>query len=178
MDKFEQLTKHLVTITHQCRELDSSVYARELVHFDETLFSCRAGTLTPYAIEARQTLALLKTERDAGTLCSELAEHLSQKLFNQISAISTEITARKRLDDQDILGDSLANLHQELEQHNDWEAQLAEKVKEKKQRLVNASADNRLTAQNALQATRDRLSRCQLSKQAVIHKINQLKGTR
>jgi primosomal replication protein N'' len=77
-----------------------------------------------------------------------------------------------------MLGDSLANLHQELEQHNDWEAQLAEKVKEKKQRLVNASADNKLTAQNALQATRDRLSRCQLSKQAVIHKINQLKGTR
>lgn len=177
MDKFEQLTKHLITITHQCREYDTTAHTKKLVHFDEMLFSCRSRTLTPYAIEAHQTLESLKKERDAGTLSSGLAEHLSQKLFNQISAISTEIVARKSLVDQNILRDSLANLYQELEQHNNWEAQLAEKIKEKKQRLISASADKRLLAQNALQTTLDRFSRCRLSKQAVIHKINKLKGT-
>ncbi|MGB2079556.1 MAG: primosomal replication protein [Vibrio sp.] len=166
--KFDEISTHLDTLAQQAAQRDRQTGEHHQALFDEQLFHCRARLLTPYVSEAKSTLESIIREHQAKRLTQLRAEHLSQRLLAQISALKRELaTSAMRGQEPKHWQHNrkpINHLYQELAKHQEWELRLKDLVLAKKYALSQTSGPAQVTAQKALIATEQRLSRCQAAK--------------
>ena len=165
MKQFNQLEVHLNQLIAKAKKLDKQRGALRKTLFDEKLFSCRSRLLTPCVLEAKATYETIVREKQSDTLSLALAEHLTEKLMNQISAISLELVALKPFDLITNKLESIESLTSQLAQHKDWENRLIKLVNEKQHSY--SIAEDKHAAELILNASKERLSRCQQSKASI-----------
>ncbi|MGF1756324.1 primosomal replication protein [Vibrio makurazakiensis] len=140
------------------------------------MFKCRSKKLLPCALEAKKTYSTIINEQQTAKLTPARAQHLSERLANQIEALQRELVTKDlRLDNQDhrhLEGKSLNTLYNDLAQHQDWSHRLKQLVTSKKQVLSDAPPALKPQAEQALDIAQQRLSRCQDAMQHIEKLIN------
>lgn len=81
------LKAQLQTLANQAADIDRRRGESAKPLFDERLFTCLSRLLTPCVMEAQAVVTTLEREHSAGKLSGLRAEHLCEKLLNQIGAL-------------------------------------------------------------------------------------------
>ncbi|WP_047045242.1 primosomal replication protein [Vibrio mexicanus] len=168
MSRFSQLEPTLERLAQQAAQLDRQRGEHHQPLFDERLFHCKARLLVPCVQETKATFDTIIREEKANRLTALRAEHLTEQLTAQISAIQRELSTQSIRQNEpkhaSYYRKPISDLYQELAQHQEWERRLKEMVVEKRYALEQAPAFHQQQAQKALLATEQRLERCQESK--------------
>jgi len=177
MHRVNSLKAHLCQLADQAEKLDRHYGPRQHILFDNTLFHCRSHLLAPCVQETYSTFETIIRNKESNRPSLELVEYLTQKLMNQINAISKELASHitPNLEVEPPTFPNLDALHHELVQHEEWERRLTELVK-KKQHQYNIAQDKSLP-HKALTESRERLTRCQHSKIRIKKQIRERKKT-
>ncbi|WP_407330901.1 primosomal replication protein PriC [Enterovibrio sp. 27052020O] len=170
------LKAQLNTLTNQAAEIDKRRGENSKPLFDERLFHCHSRLLTPCVEEAKSVVDSLEQEQSSGRLSPQSAEHLCEKLLNQISALQREIATvsirQKERSFAPKLGMSTRQLYHELAQHQNWERRLADMVRHAEADIAqrHTTAEDQQAQKNLL-AVQNRLARCRESKKKIEARI-------
>ncbi|PCS22238.1 Primosomal replication protein N prime prime [Candidatus Enterovibrio escicola] len=144
--------------------------------FDAHLFNCPSRFLMPCVSEARNIVTILVREQQSGRLSTIRAMYLCEKLLNQVSALQREIATlsirkkEKRFSIKHRI--STGQLNQDLVQHQDWELQLDDMVRDAETKLGQCyTLVEQQQAQKQLLTLEKRLYRCQEARQKIETKI-------
>ncbi|OEE68027.1 prepilin peptidase [Enterovibrio norvegicus FF-33] len=140
--------------------------------FDERLFRTLSRFLTPCVAEAKSVVDTLEREQSSGRLSPQRAEHLCEKLINQISALQREMATvsirQKERSFAPRFGTSTGQLYQELAQHQEWERRLADMVRDAELNIAHGNTiAEQQGAQKNLLVAENRLARCRESKKKI-----------
>lgn len=175
MSQFAQLAEMLKQLATQAAQLDRRRGEHHQPLFDERLFHSRARLLVPCVAEAQATYDTIIREQQSDRLTAMRAEHLTEQLTAQITAIQRELSTQKirknEIKHSSYYRKPINVLYQELAQHQEWERRLKEMVRDKENALQRAPAMQRQQAQQALVATEQRLLRCQAAKLKIEQQI-------
>ncbi|MBW3696590.1 hypothetical protein EK599_12870 [Vibrio sp. T187] len=163
MSQFSELKHLLENIRTQCSHADQMRGTYHQALFDRNLFKCRAKKLLPCAMEAMQTYNTIVAEQTRNQLSAARAQHLTEHLTNQITALQRELVSQDLRDDKPIYttADKTINqLYNDLAQHQDWSHRLQQLVAIKKDAYLHAPASLKNQAEQALDAAEQRLARC------------------
>ncbi|MDD1792998.1 primosomal replication protein [Enterovibrio makurazakiensis] len=144
--------------------------------FDERLFNCLARLLTPCVAESKSVVDTLEREQSSGKLSAMRAEHLCERLVNQVSALQREIATvsirQKERSFAPKFGTSTGQLYQELAQHQEWERRLADMVRDAESNMAHSQTiAQQQHAQKSLLVAESRLARCRESKKKIEARI-------
>lgn len=177
--KLNLIKTQLDILCNQAQQIDQSRGENSKPLFDQKLFSCQTRLLLPCAREAQKILETLEQEQKNGHLSAERAEHLCEKLLNQISALKREMATlsirqqEKRFSSKPNI--SINQLYQNLAQHQEWERRLENMVFDA-QSQIDSSTDpiQRQALQQHMIASENRLARCRKAKYEIEMKITHL----
>ena len=146
--------------------------------FDHQLFQCNSHLLLPYVDEAMQTLTSVMSTisidnaNDSNT-CLQRTEFLTDKLVNQVNAISRQLALHSTLTND--TQHQLETLYANLAQHQQWQQRLSDLVEQKNQ-LVQQQKQTGPQADyseetSALLAAQQRLERCRQATETIQQRI-------
>ncbi|WP_281544120.1 primosomal replication protein [Grimontia sp. SpTr1] len=171
------LRTELQTLANRAAEIDRKRGESAKPLFDERLFSCLAKLLTPCVSEAKSVVDTIEREQASGRLSAMRAEHLCEKLVNQIGALQREMATLAIRQQEKAMapktGASISQLYQDLAQHQGWERRLEDMVRDAEAKMGQyASFAEQQQAQKQLLALEKRLSRCREARQKIESRIS------
>lgn len=171
------LKAQLQTLANQAADIDRRRGESAKPLFDERLFTCLSRLLTPCVMEAQAVVTTLEREHSAGKLSGLRAEHLCEKLLNQIGALQREIATQPLRAQEKALAPkpkaSISQLYQDLAQHQGWERRLADMVRDAEARIGQCyTLVEQQQAQHQLLTLEKRLARCREAKQKIESRIS------
>lgn len=168
MSQFSQLSPLLEQLEQDAAQLDFNRGEHHGPLFDKKLFHCQSKLLAPCVYEAHETLDKILNEQLSGSLTTEQAEFLAERLLCQVSAIKRELATQSlRVSEptgRSFSQRSLNDLYQSLAQHQEWEQRLKALVQNKESEHKYAEPRDKSLAAQTLQSARRRLQRCQQAK--------------
>ena len=208
MNRFEPIKIQLQHFVQRASKLDANNEQHNHKYryhrlFDEHLFKCQSHLLVPYIHEATQTLDTLictaSTDKSSGnTNWLQQTEFLTEKLVNQINAISRQLALestlvvnhghvntqnnRPEIKQTHIeIQHQLETLYSTLAQHKQWEQRLSNLVSEKKQILQKQKQldpeKNAARETSAVIEAQKRLARCQQATEEIQQQLMSIEKT-
>ncbi len=166
--KHTDITPLLEQLAQQAAQCDRRRGEHHQPLFDQQLFHCQARLLLPCVNEARTLYQTLIREQQSQRLTDLRAEHLTERLLAQMTAIQRELATQtirsNEIKHKSYYRKPINQLYQDLAQHNEWELRLKDLVAQKNARLEQASPYQSAQAQQALLVAEQRLERCQQAK--------------
>ncbi|WED25586.1 primosomal replication protein [Vibrio sp. DW001] len=180
MNEFSRIKTVLDDLANTAKKLDVQRGVQPRALFDDKLFRCRSRLLSPCVQEALATFKTILGKNESyingeKALTPRQAEYLTEQLLDQISAISREISTNLRPGNASTQRLSLKRLQQNLIQHQEWEHRLRTLVDEKQNIVNTAATEDKHAADVVFNTARDRLIRCQHSREEIEEQIAKLK---
>ncbi len=176
MPQLAKLQQQLNALAQQAESVDKQRGESYRPLFDQSLFRCLSRYLSPCVNESLELLKTLQNEKQLGRLSSNHAEYLCGKLINQVAAIQREIATITIRRNEKLSANKpsveIHQLYQNLAQHQNWQRQLEQKIRDAEQKLeLNPTASNHREIKQYILTTEKRLDRCKDSTKKIEKQI-------